>query len=66
MVTPRCTCHASNDLCWLHAVQVLHLCSVVCPNYDATYATSVVWTSVQLIYSGFLVNFSLVGGLGWR
>lgn len=41
-------------------LQVLHVCAVVCPNYDATFAMSVVWTTVQQLYCSFFVHFSVV------
>jgi hypothetical protein len=53
--------------CWLPthilpvpAPQVLHFCAVVAPNQDAAFMLSIIWTTIQMLLSGFYMNFSEV------
>jgi hypothetical protein len=41
-------------------LQVLHLCSVVMPNFDCAFALMMVWAVPQLAGSSFFVRYSLV------
>ena len=38
-------------------VQVLHCCAVVAPNQDVAFMLSILWTAIQLLLSGFFINF---------
>lgn len=44
----------------LLTLQALHLCAVVCPNYDFTFALAVVWTTIQQLFCSFYIRFSIV------
>lgn len=37
-------------------LQVLHLAAVLAPNEDLAYMTAIVWTAINLLFSGFYVN----------
>jgi hypothetical protein len=36
---------------------VLHACAVIAPNQDVAFMLSILWTTIQLLLSGFFVNF---------
>jgi hypothetical protein len=36
---------------------VLHCCAVIAPNQDVAFMLSILWTTIQLLLSGFFVNF---------
>jgi hypothetical protein len=38
-------------------LQVLHCCAVIAPNQDVAFMLSILWTTIQLLLSGFFVNF---------
>ncbi|GBF96283.1 ABC transporter G family [Raphidocelis subcapitata] len=44
-------------LMYLIAAQVLHACAIVAPNQDVAFMLSILWTTIQLLLSGFFVNF---------
>jgi hypothetical protein len=46
-----------NTLMYLIASQVLHGCAVIAPNQDVAFMLSILWTTIQLLLSGFFVNF---------
>ncbi|KAI8464872.1 MAG: P-loop containing nucleoside triphosphate hydrolase protein [Monoraphidium minutum] len=46
-----------NTLMSLIASQVLHACAVFAPNQDVAFMMSILWTAIQLLLSGFFVNF---------
>ena len=46
-----------NTLMYLIASQVLHCCAVIAPNQDVAFMLSILWTTIQLLLSGFFVNF---------
>ncbi|KAI8468849.1 MAG: P-loop containing nucleoside triphosphate hydrolase protein [Monoraphidium minutum] len=46
-----------NTLMYLIASQVLHACAVIAPNQDVAFMLSILWTTIQLLLSGFFVNF---------
>lgn len=43
-------------------VQVLHCSAVIAPNQDVAFMISIFWTAIQLLLSGFFVNFNEVRG----
>jgi hypothetical protein len=45
---------------------VLHCCAVIAPNQDVAFMLSILWTTIQLLLSGFFVNFPEVGRLPFR
>ena len=47
------------------ARQVLHCCAVIAPNQDVAFMLSILWTTIQLLLSGFFVNFPEVRPGGW-
>jgi hypothetical protein len=53
---------APTSFCPLRRPQVLHGCAVIAPNQDVAFMLSILWTTVQLLLSGFFVNFPEVGG----
>ena len=46
-----------STLVYLIASQVLHGCAVIAPNQDVAFMLSILWTTIQLLLSGFFVNF---------
>lgn len=47
-------------LCALNPPQVLHCCAIIAPNQDVAFMLSIMWTTIQLLLSGFFVNFKEV------
>jgi len=41
-------------------MQVLHLCAVIMPNQDATFALSIIWSTIQVLCSNFFISFGQV------
>ncbi|KIZ04851.1 hypothetical protein MNEG_3112 [Monoraphidium neglectum] len=46
-----------NTLMFLIASQVLHACAVFAPNQDVAFMMSILWTTIQLLLSGFFIVF---------
>ena len=36
---------------------MLHCCAILAPNQDVAFMLSILWTTIQLLLSGFFVNF---------
>ena len=53
-----------NTLMHLIASQVLHASAVIAPNQDVAFMLSIVWTAVQMLLSGFFIDFASVWN-GW-
>ena len=41
-------------------LQVLHCCAMLAPNQDTAFMISLVWTTVQLLFSTFFISFNEV------
>ena len=50
-----------NTLMYLIASQVLHAAAIISPNQDIAFMISISWTAVQLLLSGFFIDFTTVG-----
>ncbi len=45
-------------------LQVLHCCAVAAPTQDAAFMLSIIWTSTNMLLSGFFVTFDQLT-IGW-
>mgnify|MGYP001811104728 CR=1 FL=1 len=55
---PKAATHAASPPdAPLRPLQVLHCCAVFAPNQDVAFMMSILWTTIQLLLSGFFVNF---------